>query len=113
MPNKDIILSPFAREILNDARLIATTMCHEFVMPEHFIMAACRLCIENDTNNPFLNDFKFIADQTQEIVFELVPRSEDCTEPSLSILMNKAIKEAIKIVQHEGDVPVPATAIFI
>lgn len=113
MPNKDIILSPFAREILNDARLIATTMCHEFVMPEHFIMAACRLCIENDTNNPFLNDFKFIADQTQEIVLELVPRSEECTEPSLSILMNKAIKEAIKIVQHEGDVPVPATAIII
>ena len=106
-------LSPFAREILNDAHQIATIMRHEFIMPEHFMMATANLCNFADEDNRFGNKFEKISDDINKILAEHVPQADEEIEPVMSNLMNKVIKSARKIIQQEGEVPIPATAIVI
>lgn len=109
----DLNLSPFAKEIFNDAFQIATIMHHEFLMPEHFIMATANLCNFADEDNRFGNKFEKISDDINKILTEHVPQVEEEIEPIISSLMKKVIKNAYKIIQQEGDVPIPATAIVI
>lgn len=109
----NINLSPFAKEIFNDAIQIATIMHHEFLMPEHFIMATANLCNYADENNRFGNKFEKISDDINKILTEHVPQVEEEIEPIISALMKKVMNNARKIIQQEGDVPIPATAIVI
>ena len=115
MPNEinNLNLSPFAREIINDAHQIATLLRHEFIMPEHFIMATASLCIYSDSNNQFADKFEKISDDINEILNQNVPQCDEGTEPILSSLMKKALKNARTIIQQNGDVPIPAAAIVI
>lgn len=115
MPNNinNLNLSPFAREILNDAHQIASILRHEFIMPEHFMIAAANLCNFADENNRFGDKFEQIANEINQILAEHVPPTDDEIEPTMSSLMKKVMKSARKIIQQEGDVPVPATAIII
>lgn len=109
----DFNLSPFAREILNDAHQIASIMRHEFIMPEHFMMATANLCNFADENNRFGNKFEKISDDINKILAEHVPQADEEIEPTMSSLMKKVMSNARKIIQQEGDVPIPATAIVI
>lgn len=115
MPNKfdNLNLSPFAREILNDAHQIATILRHEFIMPEHFMMAATSLCNLSNEGNKFHKKFDKISEEINEILNTHIPQLENEVEPVLSNLMNKVLKTARKIIQQEKDVPIPATAIVI
>ena len=115
MPNNinNLNLSPFAREILNDAHQIASILRHEFIMPEHFMVAAANLCNFADESNRFGDKFEQIANNINKILSEHVPQTDDEIEPVLSSLMKKVMKNAHKIIQQEGDVPIPATAIVI
>ena len=115
MPNEinNLNISPFAKEIFNDAHQIATLMRHEFIMPEHFMMAAASLCNFSDESNRFGNKFEKIADDINELLNSNIPQCEDEIEPTLSSLMKKALKSARKIIQQSGDVPIPAVAIVI
>ncbi len=115
MPNEfdSLNLSPFAREILNDALQIATILRHEFIMPEHFMMATANLCNFADEKNRFGDKFEKISDDINKILSEHVPQADEDIEPTMSSLMNKVINNARKIIQQEGDVPIPATAIVI
>ena len=115
MPNEinNLNLSPFAKEIFNDAHQIATLMRHEFIMPEHFMMAAASLCNFSNESNRFGNKFEKIADDINELLNSNIPQCEDEIEPTLSSLMKKALKSARKIIQQSGDVPIPAVAIVI
>ena len=115
MPNNinNLNLSPFAREILNDAHQIASILRHEFIMPEHFMIAAANLCNFADESNRFGDKFEQIANNINKILSEHVPQTDDEIEPVLSSLMKKVMKNAHKIIQQEGDVPIPATAIVI
>ncbi len=109
----DFNLSPFAREILNDAHQIASIMRHEFIMPEHFMMATANLCNFADENNRFGDKFEKISDDINKILAEHVPQVDEEIEPTMSSLMKKVMNNARKIIQQEGDVPIPATAIVI
>lgn len=115
MPNglTDLNLSPFAKEIFNDAIQIASIMRHEFIMPEHFIMATANLCNFSDEGNRFGKTFENIANDINELLNSHIPQANEDVEPMISSLMNKALKDARKIIQHDGDVPIPATAIVI
>ena len=106
-------ISPFARDILNDAHQIATIMQHEFIMPEHFMMAISSYCNFADGNNRFGDKFERLSEEISKILNELIPQVDEETDPTLSSLMNKAITDARKVIQYEGDVPVPAAAIVI
>ena len=105
-------LSPFAKEILDDARQIAISAQHEFIMPEHFIIATADLCNLADDNNRFGDKFKNISIDLCKLLSEIVP-PEDDSDPILSNLMIKVLESARKIIKHDGDVPIPATAIVI
>ena len=103
MPNNinNLNLSPFAREILNDAHQIASILRHEFIMPEHFMVAAANLCNFADESNRFGDKFEQIANNINKILSEHVPQTDDEIEPVLSSLMKKVIKNAQKIIQQE------------
>lgn len=105
-------LSPFAKEILDDAYQIATSAQHEFIMPEHFMIAAADLCNLADENNRFGDKFKNISIDLCKLLSEVVP-PEGGTDPTLSSLMIKVLDSARKIIKHDGNVPIPATAIVI
>lgn len=111
--NNNLNISPFAREILNDAHQIATIMRHEFVMPEHFMIATANLCNFADEENRFGDKFEKISEDINKILAEHVPQTDEDIEPIMSSLMKKVMNNARKIIQQEGDVPVPATAIVI
>ena len=81
-------LSPFAKEILDDARQIAISAQHEFIMPEHFIIATADLCNLADDNNRFGDKFKNISIDLCKLLSEIVP-PEDDSDPILSNLMIK------------------------
>lgn len=105
-------LSPFAKEILDDAHQIALSAQHEFIMPEHFMIAAADLCNLADENNRFGDKFKNISTDIYKLLSEVVP-PEETSDPTLSSLMIKVLDSARKIIKHDGDVPIPATAIVI
>ena len=105
-------LSPFAKEILDDAHQIATSAQHEFIMPEHFIIATADLCNLADESNRFGDKFKNISIDLCKLLSEIVP-PEEGSDTTLSSLMIKVLESARKIIKHDGDVPIPATAIVI
>lgn len=114
MPNDfaKLNLSPFAKEIFNDARQIALLSRHEFIMPEHFLLAAINLCGYADEQKRFGDLFHNLSAEINDMLDECIPQIETEVTPEVSNLMKKAISNARKIIRQKN-VPIPATAIVI
>lgn len=114
MPNSlsNINLSPFAKDILHDALQLALASKHEFVMPEHFILATIHCCERTSPNREFDEMFYGISSEIRDLLEDCIPTIDGKSEPQLSSLLKTALKNAHKIIQQK-DMPIPATAIVI
>lgn len=106
-------LSPFATEIFRDAQQLAVISFHEFVMPEHFLIAAVNLTMALDEEKKYYKQFRNISDDLNQYLEDNVPTTAPTDQPELSSLMKKAIKAARKIIHNDPNMPLPATAIVI
>ncbi len=106
-------ISPFAKEILNEAHQLAKILQHEFIMPEHFLIALSNLCTLHDENHFVSQKLRIIASETNELLNEHIPLSNGYSEPSLSSLMKNVLTEAEVIFDRNDNIPVPVAAIMI
>lgn len=114
MPNSlsNINLSPFAEDILHDAHQLALASKHEFVMPEHFILATIHCCERTSPNREFDEMFYGISSEIRDLLEDCIPATDGKSDPQLSSLLKTALKNAHKILQQKN-MPIPATAIVI
>ncbi len=109
---KEIFLSPFAIELLNNAREIASDFNHEFVMPEHFILAIVN-------NKEIAHNIRTLGFAPRSIIRPIteflstyVESNPDFPLPTPSHNLKKAFSAAFRIVNNEN-APIPSVAIVI
>lgn len=108
-------LSPLAEEILNNAHNIASILRHEFIMPEHFMIATANICCtyEYDEDLEISTKLENIANEICVLLQNNVPQLENDITPTLSRLMKNIFDESRNLIQNEENIPTPVAAIVI
>lgn len=106
------LLSPFALELLDDAQDLAKLHEHEFVMPEHFILAITyNSRISQRLTELDIESFNIQSAITQ-FLNENIEKTANESMPSTSHMLKKALKDAAHIVGNEK-APIPSVAIVL
>lgn len=109
---KDFLFSPFAISLLDSALDIAKSLNHEFVMPEHFILAIT----EHDEISSHINYLGFdsiaISLDIRNYLTNYVDSNPVYTDPIASYKLKAALKDAHDIVNN-NNAPIPSVAIVL
>ena len=109
---KDYLFSPFAISLLNSANDIAISLKHEFVMPEHFILAITE-------HNEISQHIKLLGFDSMAMAIDIrqylnsyVESNDSYTTPTASHKLRKALASAHDIVNNDN-APIPSVAIVL
>lgn len=109
---KDFLLSPFAISLLDSAHDIAKSLNHEFVMPEHFILAIT----EHHEISAQINSLGFdsiaISIDIRNYLNSYAESNASFTHPLASYKLKEALNGAHQIVNNDN-APIPSVAIVL
>lgn len=112
---ENLILTPFAQEIIDNAQLLANQERHEFLTPEHFILSLiCHDRVREHNYEDKIN-FQKIWKEITALLKQYVPSIPDGIEYELmpSKLMKTVLKNAKRSIKGREDTPIPSVAVLI